>query len=158
MCHSQWKGQVITQPWSSPRPPVEGIVSPRACVHPLEWYLHQTLTVDLPPALVISKTRICTLIQVGHTVLNLPPALATSTTCDRTCTQVGRAAPIPTTTPETTKSLRDEPTPVRPTSRLVERTTAAAYYDTQSSHSTHASAYSRRSRSRSRTPRPSYRF
>ncbi|KAI6123399.1 hypothetical protein EDD16DRAFT_648047 [Pisolithus croceorrhizus] len=56
------------------------------------------------------------------------------------------------------ESSRDEPTPVRPTSRLVERTTASATYDTRSSRSTQVSAYSRRSRSRSRTPRPSYRF
>ncbi|KAI6110407.1 hypothetical protein EDD16DRAFT_1239850 [Pisolithus croceorrhizus] len=56
------------------------------------------------------------------------------------------------------ESSRNEPTPVWPTSQLVERTVASASYDTQSSRSTHASAYSRRSRSRSRTPRPSYRF
>ncbi|KAI6106760.1 hypothetical protein EDD16DRAFT_157983 [Pisolithus croceorrhizus] len=56
------------------------------------------------------------------------------------------------------ESSRDEPTPVRPTSRLVERTTASATYDTRSSCSTQVSAYSRRLRSRSRTPRPLYRF
>ncbi|KAI6096285.1 hypothetical protein EDD16DRAFT_663331 [Pisolithus croceorrhizus] len=56
------------------------------------------------------------------------------------------------------ESSRDEPTPVRPTSRLVERTTASASYDTRSSRSTQVSAYSRRLCSRSRTPRPSYRF
>ncbi|KAI6007042.1 hypothetical protein EDD15DRAFT_17408 [Pisolithus albus] len=53
---------------------------------------------------------------------------------------------------------RDEPDPVWPTSRLVDKTGSSTSYDTRQSHSTHVSANSRRSRSRSRTPQPSRRW
>ncbi|KAI6103896.1 hypothetical protein EDD16DRAFT_295823 [Pisolithus croceorrhizus] len=81
-----------------------GVSQPRSTVHPLEKYLHQTLVVNLPLALVISKTCARTRIQAGHAAQNLPLALATSTTRAHTRIQVGRAAPIPATTPETTST------------------------------------------------------
>ncbi|KAI5996733.1 hypothetical protein EDD15DRAFT_2194958 [Pisolithus albus] len=53
---------------------------------------------------------------------------------------------------------RDEPDPVWPTSRLVDKTGSSTSYDTRQSRSTRVSANSRRSRSRSRTPQPLYRL
>ncbi|KAI6013120.1 hypothetical protein BKA83DRAFT_4363375 [Pisolithus microcarpus] len=50
---------------------------------------------------------------------------------------------------------RDKPTLDQLASQLVNRLTASGIYSTRSSHGSHPPAYSRRSRSRSRTPQPS---
>ncbi|KAI6020902.1 hypothetical protein BKA83DRAFT_4292632 [Pisolithus microcarpus] len=53
---------------------------------------------------------------------------------------------------------RDKPTLDQLASQLVNRLTASGIYSTRSSHGSHPPAYSRRSRSRSRTPQPSRRW
>ncbi|KAI6104555.1 hypothetical protein EDD16DRAFT_261624 [Pisolithus croceorrhizus] len=83
MCHSQQKGQVVTQSWCNPRSPVELVVGSRALIHLLVQYLHHTLAVDLSPALTLAlvtlMTRICTHIRVGPAAV-IPTIPATTGT------------------------------------------------------------------------------